>query len=109
MDRGQRWSDLSARRRALVVVLIGFGLAIGVFIALHHAADFRQSAMGVVAVLSSGLGAVVCVLRALLAFRRRESWWMKGGMLLLALILAGLVYDAWAHSCCAPPIDAIVP
>jgi hypothetical protein len=88
MSRGQR--------RVVIAALIAVGLAIGAYIALHDDAEFRASALSWIALLSYGLGALVCGLRAVIAFRERESWWMKAGMIVLACILGGLFYDAVA-------------
>jgi uncharacterized membrane protein YoaK (UPF0700 family) len=92
---GQRWSDLPAWRRWLVYLIIGLGFVLGVVIAAQGD-EVRASAMGSIAIFTYALCILLCTGHAYVAFRRRESWWMRGGMLLLALIFAGLLYDSVA-------------
>lgn len=95
MSGGQRWSDIPAWRRWLIYVIIAAGIGIGVLIAMQGD-EVRASAMGSIAIFTNALCTLLCVGHAYVAFRRRESWWLRLGMLLLALIFAGLLYDAVA-------------
>ena len=92
---GQRWSDIPAWRRWLIYVIIATGIGIGVFIAMQGE-EVRASTMGSIAIFTNALCTLLCAGHSYMAFHRRESWWMRLGMLLLSLVFAGLLYDSVA-------------
>ena len=79
----QRWSDLPCL--AAVAGLSTHQLLGSPSACVIAAQDdaVRASAIGSIAILTYALCTLLCAGHAYLAFRQRESWWMRGGMLLL--------------------------